>query len=166
MFHSLVLLGVGGQAIWSAEDRQKSASGTSRGKVLSWLGLSASSGGDSQDYFSHFNVGLAAALQGDHAAAAAEFQLALRLCNSSVELHAKLFEEQLALLAVRQSRNRTCFDTDWTSCSKSEKKTPAYCPRRPRHVATRQFLNCGKQRLLPSTQGLMQPWPRWQEALW
>lgn len=105
-------IGVGGQAIWSAEDRLKSASGTSGGipgTVLSWLGFN-SGATSSQDYFAHVNSGLAAALQGNHATAAAEYQLALRLCNSSVELHVKLFEEQLALLAVRNlaTRNIDC----------------------------------------------------------
>lgn len=103
--------GVGGQAIWSAEDRSKSTSrsGSSAsmpGAVLSWLGLN--SGGASPDFFAHVNSGLAAALQGNHATAATEYQLALRLCNSSVELHVKLFEEQLALLAVRQSKT-SCY---------------------------------------------------------
>eukprot|EP01043_Picozoa_sp_COSAG02_P044951 COSAG02_NODE_4062_length_5843_cov_2.288997_3_plen_117_part_00 len=98
------MVGVGGQAIWSAEDRSKSSSrsgssGSIPEAVLSWLGLNG--GGASLDYFAHVNAGLAAALQGNHATSAAEYQLALRLCNSSVELHVKLFEEQLALLAVR-----------------------------------------------------------------
>ena len=72
-------IGVGGQAIWSAEDRQRSAAntGTEGGKgLLSWLGIgggaTAGEGGGGRDYFSHVNAGLAAALQGDHATAASE----------------------------------------------------------------------------------------------
>ena len=94
---------MGGQAIWSAEDRQVYASGKSDSildTVLTGLGLSSSTG-DNQDHFVHVNLGLAAALQNNHFTAAAEYERALKLCNSSVELHAKLFEERLALLAVR-----------------------------------------------------------------
>ena len=72
-------IGVGGQAIWSAEDRQRSAAntGTEGGEgLLSWLGIgggaAAGEGGGGRDYFSHVNAGLAAALQGDHATAASE----------------------------------------------------------------------------------------------
>ena len=53
--------GVGGQAIWSAEDRLRSTSSAIAGgfvrTAFSWLGLGL---GRDEDYFSHVNSGLAA----------------------------------------------------------------------------------------------------------
>ena len=98
-------IGVGGQAIWSAEERRAAGRGDGGGGLLSsWLGLGSGGGGETRDFFSHVNTGLAAAMEGDHATAASEYSAATRLCNTSVELHAKLFETQLALLAEATKR--------------------------------------------------------------
>ena len=90
----------------------------------------------------HVNSGLAAALHGNHASAAAEYQLALRLCNSSVELYVKLFEEQLALLAVRIHEIFT-LGTLIGRSSKSE--NGILLTRRPRHAAIQHLQSCAKQ---------------------